>query len=112
MLCMLCMFMYVLYVCSVMYVCYVCMLGMYVRYVCYVCMRKIRGFSIQRLLGKSLEISPIGPLFSQFDWWVPTWGQPLFYLGLKYIFPSRYSSFWYHKMFKVIRSRQNGLKIS
>ena len=43
-------------------------------------MRKIHllGFSIQRLWGKSLEISrnfSMGPLFSKFDWWMPmTWG--------------------------------------
>ena len=42
--------------------------------------RKIHllGFSIQRLWGKSLEISrnfSMGPLFSKFDWWMPmTWG--------------------------------------
>ena len=56
-------------------------------------MRKIHllGFSIQRLLGKSLEISSnfsIGPLFSQFDWWVPmTWGlNPYFIWGSNIFF--------------------------
>ena len=48
-------------------------------------------FSIQRLWGKSLEISSnfsIGPLFSQFDWWVPmTWGlNPYFIWGSKNFF--------------------------
>ena len=56
-------------------------------------MRKILwlGFSIQRLWGKSLGISSnfsIGPLFSQFDWWVPmTWGlNPYFIWSSKNFF--------------------------
>ena len=42
--------------------------------------RKIHllGFSVQRLWGKTLKISrsvSIGPLFSNYDWWVPMmWG--------------------------------------
>ena len=56
-------------------------------------MRKIHllGFSIQRLWEKSLETSrnfSIGPLFSQFDRWVPmTWGlNPYFIWGSKNFF--------------------------
>ena len=67
---------------------------------CIQSMRKIHllGFSIQRLLGKSLEISSnfsIGPLFSQFDWWVPMkwglnpyfiWGSNIFFLAVIHLF--------------------------
>ena len=55
-------------------------------------MRKIHllGFSIQRLWEKSLEISrnfSIGPLFSQFDWWVPmTWALTPILFGAQRIF--------------------------
>ena len=55
-------------------------------------------FLIQRLLGKSLEISSnfsIGLLFSQFDWWVPMtwglnpyfiWGSNTFFLAVSHLF--------------------------
>ena len=69
-------------------------------------MRKIFlvGFSIQRLWGKSLEISrnfSMGPLFSKYDW---MGAYDYFILGSNIFFPSRYSSFGYNKMFKMVKS--------
>ena len=72
------------------------------------------GFSIQRLWGKSLEISrnfSMGPLFSKFDSPVPmTWGyDPYFILGLNTYFLRRDIDFQYCKLLKTHYFLQKGL---
>ena len=70
------------------------------------------GFSIQRLWGKSLEISTnfsMGLLFSKFDWWVPmTWGyKPYLILGSNTYFFRGDIDFCYCKLLTMPDFLQN-----